>query len=272
MRATIKRKLEQIEKDKNVKILYACEAGSRAWGFASRDSDFDIRYIYLNHPNWYLSIAKDPRDVIEIMDKENDLDFVGWDLRKTLRLLKKSNPQLLEWAGSDITYIRDEAFYLEFQELVDKYYSPIPLLYHYLHMAKGNIREYLKGENEVWLKKYLYVIRPLLACNWIERKGSIPPVSFEMLLHPFRKLPGCGWPGSLLSDIDNLVLRKKAGDELSFGPIIPSIHSFIETEVERLSDRNTQEEWRGICEQNSKDIDALNLFFRSTLDHHFKCF
>jgi predicted nucleotidyltransferase len=94
--------LEQIEQEEQVTILYACESGSRAWGFPSQDSDYDVRFIYLHKPEWYLSIY-DKRDVIE-RPINNMLDINGWDLRKALNLFRKSNPPLLEWLQSPIQY------------------------------------------------------------------------------------------------------------------------------------------------------------------------
>ena len=258
--------LDRIEKDKQVKILYACEAGSRAWGFQSKDSDYDVRFIYLNRPEWYISISEKPRDVIEHVHKETDLDVVGWDLRKTLRLLKKTNPALMEWLNSDIVYRSEVHFMRQLILSSMEYYSPTPLLYHYLHMARGNIREYLKGDTEVWLKKYLYVVRPLMACNWIEIYNTVPPVNFEDLYK--RVIDVRKMSPKLLKDLDDLVLRKKAGDELSFGPIIPSIHDFIRTEVDRLTaeEKSGGKNWPKAI--SPKNFEMLNALLRNTLEYY----
>ena len=100
----IQRSIDEIEQSENVTVLYACESGSRAWGFHSQDSDYDVRFIYAHPPDWYLSVdLEKKRDVIErpILD---DLDVSGWDLRKSLQLFRKSNPPLLEWLDSPIVY------------------------------------------------------------------------------------------------------------------------------------------------------------------------
>ena len=102
MKEKITKKLSIIEKEYNVKIIYACESGSRAWGFESQDSDYDVRFIYFHDLNWYLSV-EDRRDVIE-KPADGVFDINGWDLRKTLKLLRKSNPPLLEWLQSPIVY------------------------------------------------------------------------------------------------------------------------------------------------------------------------
>ena len=137
------------------------QSGSRAWGFASRDSDYDVRFLYVHRQDWYLSV-EDRRDVIELPISE-DLDVSGWELRKALRLLRKSNPPLLEWLKSPIVYRYDPAFAAEFGALAAEFYSPRRCFAHYLHMAFGNWRDYLRGRESVSLKKYLYVFRPLLA-------------------------------------------------------------------------------------------------------------
>ena len=104
MEKEILKRIAEVEATENVTIFYACESGSRAWGFPSADSDYDVRFIYLRKPDWYLSIdVEDKRDVIE-RPINDELDISGWDLRKALKLLWKSNPPLLEWLVSPIVY------------------------------------------------------------------------------------------------------------------------------------------------------------------------
>ncbi len=159
MRETILRKLNEIENRENVKILLAVESGSRAWGFASPDSDYDVRFIYVRPREDYLRLEK-TRDVIEL-PIEGELDINGWDLDKTLRLLRASNPTLFEWLSSPIVY-RETEFARDFQGIMQQYFSSKRGLSHYLSMAGRNYREYLKGE-KVKAKKYFYVLRPVLA-------------------------------------------------------------------------------------------------------------
>ena len=132
-----------------------------------------MRFLYVHRRDWYLSV-EDRRDVIE-QPIADDLDVSGWELRKALRLLRKSNPPLLEWLKSPVVYRHDPVFAAEFGALATEFYSPRRCFAHYLHMAFGNWRDYLRGREEVSLKKYLYVFRPLLACRWIERQlGQVP--------------------------------------------------------------------------------------------------
>ncbi|MBU7314322.1 nucleotidyltransferase domain-containing protein [Paenibacillus oleatilyticus] len=212
-----------IEQQEQVRILYACESGSRAWGFPSKDSDYDVRFLYVRPVEWYLSIF-DQRDVIErpISDK---LDINGWDLKKALNLFRKSNPPLLEWLQSPIPYYENYSAAERIRSISPLTFSPKSCMYHYLNMAKGNYREYLQGE-QVKIKKYFYVLRPVLACEWIERFNAMPPMEFDVLVD--RLVP----EGSELKKvIRGLVERKMAGDEMDYEPRINPINEFLEQKM-----------------------------------------
>ena len=226
----IRERLFAIEREESGKVFYACESGSRAWGFPSKNSDYDVRFLYVRNRDWYLSIdVEDRRDVIErpILD---EFDVNGWDLRKALKLLRKSNPPLLEWLNSPTIYIEDAVISPIFKELAPYCYSATACMYHYLQMAKGNFREYLKGDT-VSMKKYFYVLRPLLAIKWIEHSADVVPMQFGILVEDM--LP----KGELRDQIENLIERKKLGDELKREPRIDVISDFIESEMERLASK-----------------------------------
>ena len=214
----INKKLFEIEGEHKIKILYAIESGSRAWGFESTDSDYDVRFIYAHEKNWYLNILP-KKDVIEypIID---EYDYSGWDIRKTLFLLNKSNPVLFEWLNSPIVYFKDVYFYNIMKELVKPYFSSISSVYHYLHMAKGNYRQYLQA-GTVKIKKYFYVLRPIMACKWIETYNEPPPMEFEKLLTNVQDK-------ELLEKINELLKRKKSCIELNIEPKIQIINNYIE--------------------------------------------
>lgn len=178
MKDLIIQKLKEIEQQEDIRILHAVESGSRAWGFPSPDSDYDVRFIYVHRPEFYLKLEK-TRDVIEL-PINNMLDINGWDISKTLRLLHSSNPTLFEWMNSPVVY-RETEFADLIQPYLDRYFSCKSGLYHYLSMAEGNYREYLKGDI-VKAKKYFYVLRPILACKWILHKGTRPPMLFRELM------------------------------------------------------------------------------------------
>ncbi|RFU68352.1 nucleotidyltransferase domain-containing protein [Bacillus sp. V59.32b] len=226
MKEKIMKELKKIDDTYRVKVLSACESGSRAWGFPSKDSDYDVRFIYIHERDWYLSIDQ-KRDVIEL--PINDLlDINGWELTKALRLYRKSNPPLLEWLHSGIVYYQAFSVIEKMKQLSDKVYKPTACLHHYLNMAKGNYRHYLQNE-QVKIKKYFYVLRPVLACKWIQKYNTIPPLEFQSLLEEI--VPD----GSLKKEIQELLERKKRGDELDFEPRIDSINEFVETEIEHLT-------------------------------------
>lgn len=246
----ILRALTDIVHKHDVWIIHACESGSRAWGFASKDSDYDVRFIYVRPPEWYASIdVERRRDVIEL-PPDRVLDVSGWDFRKALQLLRKSNPPLLEHLGSPIVYDEDPEVMREFRELAKQYYSPAACAYHYLHMARGNVREYLRGD-EVWLKKYLYVIRPLLAVKWIEEgfEGQAP-TEFSILVDKVvTEIP-------LYNAITVLLRQKAEGLELGRGPAIPVIDEFIRVELARL------EGSKWAKKPDDIGVKPLNEFFR----------
>lgn len=176
-------KLKEIEIQKGVQILYACESGSRAWGFASPDSDYDVRFIYKNDLDYYLSLWEQT-DVIDFMT-EDDLDGSGWDLRKTVKLLAKSHAPLLEWLYSPVVYYQDELFVREMRKLAEACFSPIACLHHYLGTTK-NFMDVCTAE-KVKLKSYFYALRTALAGKWIIERNSFPPVAFAdlLLIAPF---------------------------------------------------------------------------------------
>ncbi len=171
------------------------------------------------------------RDVIE-QPIAGDLDVSGLELRKALRLLRKSNPPLLEWLKSPVVYRHDPVFAAEFGALATEFYSPRRCFAHYLHMAFGNWRDYLRGREEVSLKKYLYVFRPLLACRWIERQLGQVPMLFAQLVEAVLD------EADVRSALAELVARKQAGEELAVAPPVQALSRFIEAELPRLEALN----------------------------------
>lgn len=224
MKEKILEHLNLFEQERNVKVLYACESGSRAWGFASKDSDWDIRFIYIHPLSWYLSIQVNPKDTIERQLKDPDLDFSGWELKKAIGLFKKGNPHMLEYLRSPEVYIEPHFPIEQLQWNIERFFSAKASIHHYLHMAYGNFNRYLQAD-EVSLKKYLYVLRPVLACNWIARKEGPPPVRFETLLDEF--IP----TSTLRTHIDILLENKKQGYELGSGPRIDVLNDFLGREL-----------------------------------------
>ncbi len=217
----IQQKLEEIEKENNITILYACESGSRAWGFESPDSDYDIRFIYVNKLDYYLSILPQ-KDTIEIT--EEPFDFVGWDLKKALFLLRKSNPSIIEWLNSPIVYKKDEEFFQKIKELANLSFNPKAMIHHYLNMAKANYRTYLKTQ-QVKIKKYFYVIRPILSLIWIEKNKTVPPILFNELLEKTQL------EQNVRNAVENLLIIKKEKRELDLYPKVEELNRFIEEKI-----------------------------------------
>jgi len=253
VKTEILKRLAEIEATEDVSIVYACESGSRAWGFPSADSDYDVRFIYLRKPDWYLSIdVEDKRDVIE-RPINDELDISGWDLRKALKLLWKSNPPLLEWLVSPIVYQETFSIANKLRSAIAEFYSPISSYHHYLHMAQGNYREFLRGDT-VLVKKYFYVLRPLLAMKWINTEARPVPIEFQALVDRCVDSP------ELKLAIDDLLVRKKGGQELDRQPKITVISDFIENELESLREVVDLEK------RNKPGFEQLNILFREAIN------
>src|SRR5258708_18879586 len=160
--------LQTIATEKQVRILYACESGSRAWGFASADSDYDVRFFYARPRDAYLQLDS-PRDVIEV-PVVDELDISGWDIFKALSLLRKSTPPLLELLFSPVVYLDQSPAIETLRGLAKELYSPAAMFYHYQHMAGGTYRQYIQGKDEVLLNKYIILALDILSvvptCHW----------------------------------------------------------------------------------------------------------
>jgi predicted nucleotidyltransferase len=251
--AEIIAQLNTIAAEEHVSVLFACESGSRAWGFPSQDSDYDVRFIYLRDWRWYLSVEVErKRDVIE-RPISGDLDINGWDLRKALNLLRKSNPTLMEWLDSPIVYQQDETFHRDFIALIDNFFSRPKCFHHYLSMACKNYRGYLQGDM-VRIKKYFYVLRPILAARWLEEERGPVPMAFEMLVNTVVK------DKALRMDINDLITYKRDGVESEYSEPIPNISQFIETELARLENSQTPQ-----AAHPDADSALLDAFFIATL-------
>ena len=220
MEKIIVQKLYEIEEKEHVKILLAVESGSRAWGFASPDSDYDVRFLYARTREDYLRLDTS-RDVIE--QPINDLlDINGWDLQKALRLMYKSNPTLFEWLKSPIIYMETE-FADVMRSVMGDYFSMKHSLYHYISMAEGNYKKYLRTEM-VKAKKYFYVLRPLLAGQWILEEESPPPMLFSELME-------AELPDELRTEVEDLLKIKVHEPEIKKIPRIDRLNEYLENEI-----------------------------------------
>ena len=249
MREKIQEQLRRIEEAENIKILLAVESGSRAWGFASPDSDYDVRFVYIRSLEDYLRLDA-IRDVIEL-PIDDVLDINGWDLQKTLRLLHKSNPTLFEWFSSPIVYQKTE-FADKFRDLMLHYFSSKKTLYHYISMAEGNYREYLKGDF-VRAKKYFYVLRPVLACRWILEWGTPPPMLFSELLK-------AELPVELIDVVNQLLELKMSSPEVKLVKRISEINAYLEESIPSIKNAV-----RLLDDSHTPDWNELNQLFLQEL-------
>lgn len=220
----IQSSLEDIISEHEVHILLAIESGSRAWGFSSKDSDYDVRFIYSRPIDSYLRINA-VRDVIELPIVD-DLDINGWDLKKSIGLLLKSNPPILEWLSSPIIYREDPL--IEILKAASKeFFDPVSTRYHYLSMAVRN-NTYLQADL-ILRKKYLYVLRPLFCIDWITKNKTMPPMLFSELVEASLSSK----ESTVVDTIKQLLDAKRHGREFDKQPRIPVLDTFIE---KRLSD------------------------------------
>ncbi|WP_458401737.1 nucleotidyltransferase domain-containing protein [Candidatus Avelusimicrobium sp.] len=250
MKQKIIQKLTDLEKQHHIKIFYAVESGSRAWGFESKDSDYDVRFLYYHPPEWYFAIEKQ-KDNISQMDDNHLLDFAGWDLKKTLKLLLKGNMSLYEWLHSPIVYKQTKEFD-DFKALAQAFYNPKTLMFSYVGLAENNYKAYADRE-KVKLKKYLYILRTLAACRWIEQRQTPPPIEMDKLKEVFRHEP------FIWNFLNNLIEDKKKGTELGVTDSPTHINHWIEKQLsyyKKLAD---------ILPDLVKDTTPLSNFFYKTI-------
>lgn len=227
MRTKILEALRRIEEKEGVRIIYACESGSRAWGFASKDSDYDVRFIYVRPLDWYLSVD-DRKDIIEVPVDDN-LDINGWDLRKTLSLLRESNSVILEWLASPIQYCKHDLYVPLLTGLSQRAFLPRSSCRHYLGMARGSLAG-CQMEEKVKIKSYLYAIRPVLCCRWIVKFGKQAPMPIDDLIPEF--LPD--QKEGLRQYMDHIIGIKKGSNEGDRIDRSSELETYLQVQLEEL--------------------------------------
>ena len=171
--------LHELEKRHEIKILMAVNYGSRSFGYASAESDWDVRFIYVHRPEWYFSIVKE-EDTIEMMLEEEHLDIEGYDLKKALLLLAKTNPIESDWLHAKDYFVYDESFMEAMLSFESQCYNPHHAMYHFYSISVKHNQRYL--DEEVTLKRFIYYMRGLLSCRWVEQHKSHPPVVVDELI------------------------------------------------------------------------------------------
>lgn len=246
METRIKNILHEVAAKEEINILYACESGSRAWGFSSPDSDYDVRFIYVRKETDYLSVSN-KKDYLNFPITD-ELDIYGWDIRKVLQLLLKSNATPFEWLQSPVIYSESIPFRVEMLNLLTNYFCPATQMFHYLGITDGALAGISDGRLKI--KKLFYILRPLLAAKWIAVEKSYPPMNIFPLLKTVS-----------LSDkelIHRLIKEKSAVNESFYVEADKNLFEFITNEREIL--------WT-----YAKNI-AKTKFFTEPLNHFFiKC-
>ncbi|MBO2007635.1 DNA polymerase beta superfamily protein [Hymenobacter negativus] len=220
MLSRIQASLRQLEITHSIRILYACESGSRAWGFPSPDSDFDVRFIYCHPPAWYLTLDEGPDTLNFPVDDE--LDLAGWELRKALRLLRASNAALFEWLQSPVIYHEALDFRARVAAVLPAAFNRKAGLHHYLGQLRRGVEEDLTSE-EVRLKRLFYALRSALAARWVRERPTLPPMEFG----PLREL----LPNALQADVDELLDRKATANEKTHVPYSAALVGFLQAEL-----------------------------------------
>lgn len=223
MRTIIDAALNEAAEKYDIELLFACESGSRAWGFPSPDSDYDVRFIYRRKSDAYLALF--PENDHLSFPVTGDLDLYGWDIKKVLHLLYKSNCTPFEWIQSPVVYMNNEVFRESFLDLLPDYFSARKHIFHYLGIASGAMAS-MNGP-EIKIKKLFYVLRPLLAAKWIAERKRYAPMNIEPLLEIV--------PDSLKAKIIFLIAEKAIKEESFLVEIDKELQGFICNESERLT-------------------------------------
>lgn len=254
MNKKINQYLDTIEKAEEIKILLACETGSRAWGFPSLDSDFDIRMIYVHKKDWYVSLYEKKDDMVFMLE-DNRIDITGWDLRKSLRLLQKSNLTLIERIQSSILYRANNTFLSHMHKLANSHYSRIAAIHHYLGIAKKFAQE-LKEKKEYKLKTFFYALRCASACKWVLEKEEPPPIQFQTML------AGLKIESNLFKRIETLIQLKATIREDYFHKGEQELINFIEDCI-NMANKECHS-----LPSSTKNGKSLNSFFLNVVTQH----
>lgn len=243
-------KIREIEEKENIRVLYAVESGSRAWGFASPDSDYDVRFIYVRDKDFYLSLREN-KDFID-WELNDVLDINGWDIKKALQHFHKSNATLFEWSNSPIVYYTTNEWKELYRNTACSYFSCKSAMYHYYGTAAKNYHEYLL-DDMVKYKKYFYVLRPILACMWIEEKKCPPPVLFDELFDTVLE-------DKMKPEVMDLLAKKIIMSESDKAPKAAAVNTWIEEKLAYYKDFLDKTE-----DDRNTDWEPLEKAFRDIL-------
>lgn len=229
IRQEIEARLTAIEAVEGVRYLLAVESGSRAWGFPSPDSDYDVRFVYVRPRDWYLRLQPG-RNVIE-MPIEDEIDLNGWDIRKTLGLMLKSNAVVSEWLSSPIRYRQDDPAAARIAQLADEIFDPRGVAHHYANLGRNAAERWLEGDGAVPVKKYFYALRPALAIRALRNNPDRrPSMNLQALMAE------SDVPPSIVGMIEELVEAKRKTRELGNMLRFPELDTFVRDELARAGE------------------------------------
>lgn len=250
----VRMKIKEIEAKENIRVLHVIESGSRAWGLASPDSDYDVRFIYVRDRNFYLSLREN-KDFID-WELNEVLDINGWDIKKVLQHFHKSNATLFEWSNSPVVYYTTDEWKKLYDEVAGQYFACKSSMYHYYGTANKNYHEYLM-EDMVKYKKYFYVLRPILACKWIEEKKCPPPVLFDELFDSVLE-------EDMKPVIADLLTKKVQMSESDKAPKIEKVNQYVEEKL--IYYKNLLE---GMDDDRNPDWEPLEEVFKKVIGEQF---
>jgi uncharacterized protein len=251
MQSTILNKLVSIEQEHNIRILFACESGSRGWQFPSPDSDYDVRFIYLKPYKFYLSVLNRKYEMNFPINDE--LDIYGWDIRKVLQLVGKSNTTPFEWLQSPIVYRQQEGFRDNLWALCQQYFGQRSNIHHYLGIANGALETIINGD-QIKIKKLFYILRPLLAAKWCLEQKSIAPMTIGPLMTLL--------PPALQNEVSDLIILKADAPESFIVKISQALKAWIEQELAGINEASKQ------IQRDHFTAEKLDHFFVKTIEQY----
>lgn len=259
--------VKYLEKEYGIEVLSIRDYGSRAWSLDSEDSDIDAGMVYRQDPMDYVKLG----EYQENIDRKffvggEDFELIGWNITRFTELLNKSNPSMIEWLNSDITYyemwtptvggrvkeLEEPSFFFDdIREHANEEFKPISLFYHYRSLAKSNYTQYIKNKNHPTVKRHLYVLRALTYARYIENTHSMPPLEYTEFYE--KHLPEMkNIPVFVKNYIGELIERKKNGNG-DQTIVDKELSDWIESE---LDDKitNDKHDVRGIDEEKLNEL------------------
>jgi hypothetical protein len=224
--AAIDARLAAVASSYGVRVPWAIESGSRAWGFASPDSDYDCRFFFVRRRDDYLALWP-ARDVIET-PLEGLLDVNGWDVAKAVRLATAGNATVGEWLRSPWVYAGSSEFRDDLLALVGRVVDPARLRRHYLHVGRAQWAgaaapdDAAAGERRVRLKRVFYAIRPAVTLRWLDEHDGVPPMSLDQLMAQVDV------PDAVAAEVAELRVLKARTRELGVAPVPRAIAAWVE--------------------------------------------